>query len=196
MSDLPEAVEAHLLSRWNEPHRSYHGQAHLRDGLAALDRLGAERLERIAFWFHDAVHTSASPADEEASAALAVQLLGGVLGRDEADEVARLVMVTFRHDPELRDAAGCRISDADLASLALPWEGYAANAERIRSELAGIGDAAWSVSRLAFIADMQGRAEIFRTPLGMASWEADARRNLARERHLLTTQPGSGRSGA
>ncbi|WP_197511770.1 hypothetical protein [Tessaracoccus coleopterorum] len=38
-------------------------------------------LERIAFWFHDAVHTSTSPADELASAELARELLGGTLGR-------------------------------------------------------------------------------------------------------------------
>lgn len=196
MSDLPEGLEAHLLGRWNEPHRRYHAEPHLRGGLEALALLGAGRAERIAFWFHDAVHTCTSPSDEEASAALAIELLDGVVGHAEVDEIARLVMVTYRHDPDSDDRAGCRVSDADLAPLALPWECYAANAELVRSELVGIDDAAWRAMRLAFLDELEGRAEIFHTPLGSASWEADARGNLARERLSLTTQPESGRSDA
>lgn len=196
MNDLPAAVEAELLRRWREPHRRYHDERHLRDGLDALDRLGGGRPERIAFWFHDAVHRSTSPADEQESALLARGLLEEVLPSAEIHEIARLVLVTVDHDPEPYDAAGARVSDADLSALALPWGRYLANADRVRAEVTDIEDAAWKRLRLAFIDRLEGRTEIFRTPLGLAQWEAAARRNLARERAVLTNRPATGRSDA
>lgn len=196
VSDLPAALREALLLRWREPHRRYHGEAHLRSGLEVLDRLGAGRLERIAFWFHDAVHSCSSPADEEASAALAVESLGGVVPPAEAQEVARLVLVTVDHDPDRADLAGARVSDADLAGLGSPWPRYVDNAAGLRAELPAVDDAGWLAARLRFIDTLEGRTEIFRTPLGMVEWEAAARRNLARERALLTTRPEVGTAGA
>lgn len=196
VADLPIEVEAELLRRWREPHRRYHGESHLRHGLGVLAFLGAGRPERVAFWFHDAVHRSSSPSDEEASALLAGSLLDGVFPASEREEVIRLVLVTIDHDPGPDDLAGGRISDADLAALASPWGAYLANAQRVRSESPGLDGAAWQARRLDFIDRLVGRAAIFRTPKGVALWEAAARRNLALERDTITNRPGSGTSGA
>ena len=196
VNGLPARLEQELLLRWREGHRRYHGESHLRHGLAALDLLGAGPLEVVAFWFHDAIHTSTSPADELASAELARELLADLLPAGEIEEVARLVLVTADHDPAADDAAGQRISDADLCALASQWDGYQDSAAAVRAERPDVDDAAWRRRRLGFITTLQRRAEIFRTPLGLASWEADARRNLARERLLITTQPAAGRSDA
>lgn len=192
---LPDGVVEDLLRRWSEPHRRYHGVGHLERGLVRLDQLGAGRLEKVAFWFHDAVHLGVSPVDEEASAELAGRSLAGVLTDQEVLEVARLVLVTVDHDPERGDRSAELISDADLAEIASPWVRYERNAADIRAERPDVDDEQWVAGRLVFIDRLLGRAEIFRTPQGRA-WESEARRNLARERSALTTRPGSGRSGA
>ena len=103
---LPDAVRDELLARWREPHRRYHGESHLRFGLAVLDELGAGDLERIAFWCHDAVHTNTTPDDERASATLTRQLLAGHLAEADLREVERLVLLTATHPPRPGDARG------------------------------------------------------------------------------------------
>src|SRR5699024_10927067 len=113
---VPETGEE-LAARWGEPHRVYHGPSHLRDVLDRLDLLAAagepvDRAVRLAAWFHDAVHTGISPADEHASAALAAELLGPVLEPAETAEVVRLVHLTARHDPPADDVAGQLLCDA------------------------------------------------------------------------------------
>ncbi|MFT3887812.1 MAG: metal-dependent phosphohydrolase [Arachnia sp.] len=182
---LPEPVAAGLLVRWREPHRRYHGLRHLADGMAALDRLGGGRLERVAFWFHDAVHTGSSPADEGASAELARRLLADAMSASEVEEVCRLVLITAAHDPEPGDRAGGRVADADLHPLGSSWESYAANLAAIRVELPGLTEGEWAERRRAFIARLLGRDRVFATGLARDLWEEQARRNLEREAALL-----------
>ena len=70
---------SHLLERWLEPHRAYHGPAHLLKVLEAVDLLTDGRPSQelvLAAWFHDAVHRGRAGEDEKDSAALARQLLG------------------------------------------------------------------------------------------------------------------------
>lgn len=178
---LPERVAVDLLRRWAEPHRHYHSTQHLIDGLAALDVLGGEGLEQIAFWFHDAVHTNTTPADEEASALIAREALSGWLPSDEVDEVVRLVLLTAHHRPDPGDLSGARVSDADLSSLGADWETYRHNAEGIRSELPHITDEQWRLGRSAFLSGFLQRERFYVTPLARDLWEDQARRNLARE---------------
>jgi len=76
-----EDVGAELLRRWSEPHRTYHGTAHLaaclRSVQVAAEGLGpVPRTVLLALWFHDAVHDGEAGRDEERSAALARELLG------------------------------------------------------------------------------------------------------------------------
>ncbi len=181
--DLPEDVVADLLRRWSEPHRRYHGLGHLADGLAVLDVLGAGKLERTAFWFHDAVHTMTSPDDEMASAAVAREALAGVLPAGEVDEVCRLVLLTAEHWPDREDQRGARVCDADLRALAAPHSEYVANRDAIRAELPGISDEEWQRQRLAFARSLLARPSIFATDVGRSRWEQRARENL---RHEIT----------
>ncbi|RXR27387.1 DUF4031 domain-containing protein [Oerskovia turbata] len=90
---LPGAREVgeDLVARWHEPHRAYHGPAHLvhvLDSLAVLEGRspgvpspgepapsGRSLRAQLALWFHDAVHEGVAGQDEEASATLAVARL-------------------------------------------------------------------------------------------------------------------------
>lgn len=178
---LPDDVTADLLRRWSEQHRRYHALPHLADGLAVLELLGGGRLDRIAFWFHDAVHTSSSPADEEASAALARVLLVGRLPAPDLDEVCRLILVTVDHLPPAGDEAAARLSDADLHGLAAPWPTYLGNLAAIRAERPDLRPDEWNERRRAFVGRMLDRATLFRTARGLELWERQARANLGRE---------------
>lgn len=179
--DLPAHIYRELVTRWSEPHRIYHGLGHLRQGLSALAELGGGRLERIAFWFHDAVHTNTSPSDERASAELARNLLTDQLPTGELAEVCRLIMITAEHHPAVDDLPGARISDADLSALAGSWPDYRHNALAIRAELPQYSDADFRLGRSRFLAKMLQRPRLFFTPHAQRYWEIPARKNLARE---------------
>jgi predicted metal-dependent HD superfamily phosphohydrolase len=174
---------AQLLARWSEPHRHYHDLGHLSHALAALDLLGpASRSEEIALWFHDAIHTSSPGHDEQLSAALAAQELPAAgVEVTEVAEVVRLVLVTIDHRPVLEDAAGARVSDADLAILGADQARYRESVWALRAEAAGLTEDAWRAPRRATLSAFAAKRPLFHTALGNSWWEAPARANLAAE---------------
>jgi predicted metal-dependent HD superfamily phosphohydrolase len=181
---------ADLIARWSEPHRYYHDLGHLSDALAALDLLGpASRSEEIALWFHDAVHTSSPGHDEQLSAALAAQELPAVgVEAAEVAEIVRLVLVTIDHVPAAGDAAGARVSDADLAILGAEPERYQASVLALRAEAASKDEATWRASRRAALAAFAATRPLFHTALGNSRWEGPARANLAAEGENYRTE--------
>lgn len=188
----PEVGEE-LARRWSEPHRVYHGVDHL---LEVLDRLrllaeGGEHVGRavvLAAWCHDAVHDGATPADEEASAALAAALLGPVTGPGEASEVARLVLVTAEHSPARDDAPGQVLCDADLGVLGGTPEAYRCYAARVRAEYGHVPEPDLRRGRADVLGRLLERPRLYATPTGARLWEVAARRNVAAELSLL--RPG------
>ncbi|WP_152192576.1 DUF4031 domain-containing protein [Georgenia satyanarayanai] len=181
----PEVGEE-LAVRWSEPHRVYHGVDHLLDVLDRLRLLadGGERVGRavvLAAWCHDAVHDGATPADEEASAALAATLLGPVVGEGESAEVARLVRVTATHAPAPDDAPGQVLCDADLGVLGGTPEAYGRYAAQVRAEYGHVPEPDFRRGRTAVLTRLLSRPRLFATPTGERLWEAAARRNVAAE---------------
>lgn len=186
---LPEDVVDQLLARWAEPHRRYHATSHLDAGLEALELLGGGPVERIAFWFHDAVHSNTTPDDETASAELAAGLLAGHLPDAQVAEVQRLIMLTTHHQPEPGDLSGARVCDADLSGMGAEWADYRRNVRGIRAELPQVDDAQWRAGRARFLATFLERRRIFHTPLGAELWEERARVNMERELAGLRAGP-------
>lgn len=185
---LPDDVAADLLHRWAEPHRDYHGTSHLVDGLAALDVLGAGRLERIAFWFHDAVHSNTTPQDEEASASLVAVLLAGHETPDDIQEIQRLVLLTAGHLTVPGDLAGQKVCDADLNALGADEVTYRRNVRGIRAEMPQLSDDEWVLGRSAFLSRFLERDHFFATEIGRRLWEVQARANLRNELEQLLPQ--------
>lgn len=182
-----------LLASWSEPHRTYHDLAHLWHVLRRIDELAehATRLDaiRMAAWYHDAVHDGA-PDDEERSAQRAERELDDA-GYDHefVPEVARLIRLTIRHNPEPGDRNGEVLCDADLAILAAPEPAYRRYAEAIRLEYAQVPDEAFRAGRAAILQALLDGPSLFRTPVGRERWEAAARANLAAE--LAALLPGT-----
>ena len=186
-----EAIRAEgtrLLARWTEPHRRYHTTTHLVEmfwALGDLEEAGEitadqARVARVAAWFHDAVYDGERDA-EERSAAWAERSLPAYVGEGTAAEVARLVRLTETHDPAPDDAAGCALSDADLAVLAAPAQHYAAYVAGVRAEYAHLDEETFRRGCAQVLASLAERPALFRTEHARERWEAAARANLAAE---------------
>jgi predicted metal-dependent HD superfamily phosphohydrolase len=201
-------VGSALLDRWYEPHRTYHGPAHLThvlDSLVVLDPdRTAPRAVALALWFHDAAHDGAAGADEAASAALAGEVLGALgatstavgtteargtqaaevaawVERTEIAEVQRLVLLTTHHDPAPDDHAGALVCDADLAILGSAPDRYTRYTEQVRREYAHVPDEVFGPARAEILERLLDTGPFFRTAVGSERWEAAARRNVSDE---------------
>jgi len=174
-----------LLDAWSEPHRTYHSLTHLRDVLCRVDELVADADDpdavRLAAWFHDAVYRGL-PDDEERSAQRAEHDLSALgVAPGTVDEVARLVRMTVSHDPDPGDRNGATLSDADLASLALPADRYRCNTAAIRAEYPHVPDEAFRKGRIQVLVALLDAPAVFRTDHGRRGWEAAARDNMRAE---------------
>ncbi|MBO8196059.1 hypothetical protein ITI46_31085 [Streptomyces oryzae] len=204
-----------LLGRWAEPHRRYHGTAHLRTVLDRIDELAAHLAPatslspegqqpttastvpgplpggdldavRLAAWFHDAVYRPDRSENEERSARLAERALPEAgVPAARVAEVARLVRLTVGHDPAPGDINGELLCDADLAVLAGSPESYAHYAAEIRQEYAFVPDAVFREGRATVLRQLLGLPHLFRTPHAHTHWEPAARHNLTTELRLL-----------
>lgn len=167
-----------LTGRYLEPHRHYHGIAHIAAMLDAGRTFPLDRVQTMAVWFHDAVYDPRSKTNEEDSADLArSRLLAGGWPVADCERVAAIVLDTKRHMPSRDESAA--VLDLDLMSLALPWPEFAANTAAIRREYAHVADADFAAGRAAFFATMLQRERLYFTSWG-AKLEASARANLRR----------------
>ena len=185
----PEVGEV-LLDRWHEPHRSYHGPGHLAQVLraAAVVDPDVPRPVALALWFHDAVHDGVAGQDEERSAALARELLAGLVPPEEVAEVSRLVVLTTHHRVVAGDALGALVCDADLSILGSDEAGYARYVRQVRAEYAHVPDGAFREGRAAVLRSLLGLGRLFATAEGSRRWEQAARANLKRELAVLEGQ--------
>jgi predicted metal-dependent HD superfamily phosphohydrolase len=190
-SDIDDVGLA-LLARWSEPRRRYHDISHLRDILGYVDVL-AEHADdadavRLAAWYHDAVFEGL-PDDEELSARMAETDLGALGAAAEfIAEVARLIRMTAAHSPAAGDRDGEVLSDADLASLAVPSERYRRNSADIRLEFAHVADETFFSGRARVIGELLAAPALYRTPVARERWEQAARANLTAELARLTDE--------
>lgn len=184
-----DAVGRALLARWAEPHRRYHDLDHLRDILGYVDVLADYAADadavRLAAWYHDAVFAG-RPDDEELSARRAESdLLALGVAAAFIAEVTRLIRMTASHNPTPGDRDAEVLSDADLASLALPDERYRRNSAAIRTEYAHVPDEAYRLRRVRIVDALLAAPALYRTPMARQRWEAGARANLASEAAFL-----------
>ncbi|MBM6403241.1 hypothetical protein JQN72_03135 [Phycicoccus sp. CSK15P-2] len=187
------AVGRDLVARWDEPHRHYHDSTHLAEVIAAVDELckalrvrGRERsVALLAAWFHDAVYSPVTGADNErASARYAVECLA-TLGADDVlvDDVATVVLDTAAHEVDARHAAPARVllHDADLWVLSAPTPRFDEYCVQVRAEYAHVTTADYAAGRSAVLRPFLVRPHVYATPHARRTWEPAARENLARE---------------
>jgi len=182
---------AGLRSRYAEPHRSYHNQAHVDTVLTVVDDL-AERekltdedraVVRLAAWFHDAVYDPRATDNEQRSADLVREVLPAAgLDPNTTDEVTRLVMVTAEHVVAPGDVRAAVLCDSDLSVLGAQPESYDAYARQVREEYAHVPETVFAYGRSAVLTRLLAAGSLFTTTTAHDRWETQARANLARER--------------
>jgi predicted metal-dependent HD superfamily phosphohydrolase len=180
---------AELFERYSEPHRRYHGVAHI-DALARLFEEVAtgpgwqQPAEvALAILFHDAIYEPARRDNEARSAMLARERLADSMPVD-VDRVATLIEATAAHghahvdgDPDLG-----HFLDADIAILGAPSHLYDRYARGVFEEYAPvIAEAAFRAGRRAFLQAQLARPMLFHTAWFRERYEAVARENLERE---------------
>lgn len=178
-----EAAGMDLLRRWSKPARGYHDRTHLAEVLDRLTEIGeTSAATRLAAWFHDAVYAGRPGQDERESADLARRELRALgAGEATAERVAALVLLTATHRPGAGDAEAAALCDADLAVLAADEQRYAAYVTGVRRDYAHVGDDDFRVGRVAVLADLLARDDLFHTDHGRRHWGSAARANLLRE---------------
>jgi predicted metal-dependent HD superfamily phosphohydrolase len=176
-----------LEAAYAEPHRAYHTRRHIEDCLAklaavdGLSRADRRRLE-LAIWWHDAVYDPQRSDNEEASAAKALRELPALgVGADEAEEVARLVLLTKGHEAPPGDRLGALMVSIDLSILGAAPADYDAYAAAVRREYGHVPDEAFRAGRRRVLQGFLATGTLFPDPAFAARYDAAARANLARE---------------
>jgi predicted metal-dependent HD superfamily phosphohydrolase len=176
-------VDAELRARaaYAEPGRHYHDEQHLDDCLQQLDQipgLGERelRLIRWAILWHDAIY------DEERSAELARrELLACGVDESDADEVARLIRLTFGHRVEASDRLGALLVSIDLSILGADPDRYRAYVQGVRREYAHVPDAMWQAGRSELLKRFLAADPLYPDPGYRERLEAQARGNMQEE---------------
>ena len=195
--DQPE-IGARVIARYTEPHRRYHGLAHL---AAVQDRISefatADHdlfLVRLAGFYHDAIYDvpTRELTNEEASARLSIRELSRAgLEQEDLNEIARLIRLTATHLPGSRDPNGELLCDADLAVLAGSPEAYVRYVAQVREEYAHVPRLDFARGRFRILRELSGR-DLFSTPKGRRL-NGRARFNLVAEcRELITELRAAG----
>ena len=194
--DEIEATALRLLDRWDQPDRIHHNIKHLVDVLAKVDQLVPEThdpdLVRLAAWYHGAIFNSQprnayahrGGEDEVASGNLAgYELMELGVPEPAADRVQEIVTsIAGHHGGDDVDIQA--LCDAELGTLAVEPQRYAAYRRDVRAEYQHIPIRDYLAARIAILTKLLKRKKIFLSPLGR-DWEDPARQNLTAELERL-----------
>ncbi len=182
---------ADLLALYAADGRFYHTLAHVQDVLGHLQPYLTAAHNPVALqlaaWFHDAIYDPRRHDNEAQSAAYATAVLANLgAAAGLADETARLIRLTEKHETAVADSDGRILLDADLAVLAAEPSRYDAYAQAIRREYAHISAEAYRQGRTAVLQRLLAREQLYFLP-AHGAWEIPARLNLRREMARLST---------
>lgn len=189
-------VGERVIDRHREPHRAYHGVAHVVAVLEALAELvGPPSAELVAAaLFHDVIYDPTASTNEADSAVLAAAELGAMgVAEDAVARVVEMIEATATHElsaiVHVDVAMAGAFLDADLSILGAPGDVYRRYAAAIRTEYAHVSDADFRQGRATVLEGFLTRDRRFITDRAHALWDAQARHNLTQE--LATLEEGS-----
>ncbi|HYE44808.1 MAG TPA: phosphohydrolase [Caulobacter sp.] len=176
-----------LEAAYAEPHRRYHGRAHIEACLRELASVPdlSERDRRLltwALWWHDAVYDPMRADNEEASAEMARRDLAG-MGADPADieEVVRLILLTKGHAVAEGDRLGALMVSIDLSILGAEPAAYDEYAAGVREEYGHVPEEAFRAGRGRVMRRFLEAPVLYADPAFRSRLEESARANITRE---------------
>lgn len=192
------AAAADMAARYAEPHRRYHGSAHVRAVLHDVAVLAGElrpgpeerAVLTVAAGAHDVVYDGHPGDDEQRSASWARDWLARAgAGHAHVARIAELVLATMSHSAPPGDLTAWILLDADLAILGAAPGAYDRYRAAVREEYAALDEPAWRAGRAAVLAGLLARDPLYGTSAARQRWEATARANIARELGSLKAAP-------
>lgn len=183
----PEKVWRELESRYQEPHRYYHGEQHIAHCMEQLD-LAGDRVQNsdqveMALWFHDIIYHPGQQDNEARSARCFRELASGAMDETFINAVVDLILVTT-HRWTTDETDQQFICDIDLASFGCNWERYIRDIECLKAEFPG-SNQEFCRGQRGFINGMVLRPKIFQTDFFNRLYEQQARENIERLLQLM-----------
>lgn len=191
---------ARLRTRYAEPHRAYHIQAHVDAMLVGLCDLGDTVRHRdtveLAIWYHDAIYDPARTDNEDRSADLLQAELDGLADPGLLHDAGLLVRATADHAipasllDALRDDAALFL-DLDMAVLGADPATFAAYEQGIAAEYVPVhGLAPFRAGRARFLQATLARPRLFLSESFHRRLDAAARHNMQAALAQLASAPG------
>lgn len=196
---LTDALLNRIADLHRGPDRGYHGWTHPLALLNLWDKvrggLDDPLAVRCAILLHDAVYEPRAADNEARSAALAAEMLDGVVPPETLARTIRLIEATAKHaipDDLPVDERGdmAVFLDMDLAILAAPEAEFDAYEAGVRHEYRDVPEAAFRAGRARILEGFLAREALYLSPWGRAAFEAGARANLDRSIRRLRGSQG------
>lgn len=176
------AVWQKLERHYTESHRHYHNLGHLAHCLRELDIAKDHVVEfnatEMAIWFHDIIYHYGSRDNEILSADYFRNLAGPTMPAQFVDRVCEFIIAT-QHTGAAQDTAVALLVDIDLSGFGLPWEGYLADSNALRSEAEGVSDEQYYQGKLRFLTELQRWPSLYQSPFFRNRLELAAQSNIA-----------------
>jgi predicted metal-dependent HD superfamily phosphohydrolase len=178
------------MDHFAEPHRHYHGKAHIEHCLHEFDQASSAMENpdavEMALWFHDVIYAAGASDNEEKSANLFERLARHALEEPFANEVGSLILDTTHIELPTTSNAKYTV-DIDLASFGRPWPEFMADCHALRNEQTTFSHEEYYRKKCAFLNSLLARPHVFSTPHFRERYESAARQNMARYIELIRT---------
>jgi predicted metal-dependent HD superfamily phosphohydrolase len=171
-------------------HSWSHPQALLRLLVDVQDQLNDPLAVECAIVLHDAIYEPTRSDNEKRSAALAKDMICGVVPDPTVGRAVQLIEATERHlvpeNSSADEAEDCRIFlDMDLSVLGSNDEVFDAYEAGVRHEYRHVPEDAFRQGRAAILERFLSRDRLYMSEWGYERFEAKARENLGRSLRAL-----------
>ena len=194
---VSEALMDEIRGLHAGPDRGYHGWSHplalLKLHAEVEDKLNDAEAVRCAILLHDAIYEPRRKDNESRSAALAAEMLKGVVPEPTLGRTLRLIEATAHHEipahlpaDEVADMA--MFLDMDLSILGAAPAAFDAYEAGMRHEYREVPEEAFRSGRAAILEGFLAREALYFSDWGRERFEVAARENLARS--VTTLQAG------
>ena len=194
---VSEALMDEIRGLHAGPDRGYHGWSHplalLKLHAEVEDKLNDAEAVRCAILLHDAIYEPRRKDNERRSAALAAEMLKGVVPEPTLGRTLRLIEATAHHEipahlpaDEVADMA--MFLDMDLSILGAAPAVFDAYEAGVRHEYREVPEEAFRSGRAAILEGFLAREALYFSDWGRERFEVAARENLARS--VTTLQAG------
>lgn len=188
--DMPvfDKMFADIIQHYQEPHRHYHNDTHLKECFALFDdikdKLHRPKLVALALFYHDVIYNPKSASNEADSSHFAQSALMGKLSADDVAVISDYILATKDH---INTASNPRhahdlayLLDMDLAILGADFDRFTAYNAQIRQEYAWVFKPIYHFKRRQVLQEFYAKQRLFLTDYFYQRLERRAKENLKR----------------